>query len=77
MLHACAACLFRHRDGVWRSADSVPRGAHGRPVAHVAVNGHGSYPEAGTIPRIFFTANDQTSEAGAVWDPVSPLPGIS
>ena len=34
-------CLFRHRDGVWRSADAVPRSEQGRPLAYVAVNGHG------------------------------------
>ena len=48
----------------------MPRTADGRPIAHVAVNGHGSYPAAGTIPRIFYAANDQTSDRGAVWDPV-------
>jgi hypothetical protein len=55
---------------VWRSAKDVPRSEGGRPLAHIAVNGHGSYPTAGTIPRIFFAANDQTSNQGAVWDPV-------
>ncbi|KAK9902691.1 hypothetical protein WJX75_002901 [Coccomyxa subellipsoidea] len=59
----------RHQDGVWRSAKDVPRSEGGRPLAHIAVNGHGSYPTAGTIPRIFFAANDQTSNQGAVWDP--------
>ncbi|CAL8466419.1 g5955 [Coccomyxa elongata] len=58
----------RHQDGVWRSAREVPRSEAGRPLAHIAVNGHGSYPIAGTIPRIFFAANDQTSNQGAVWD---------
>ena len=44
----------RHRDGVWRSADEVPQGPGGRPLAFIAVNGHGAYPVAGTIPRIFY-----------------------
>lgn len=64
----CCAC--RHQDGVWRSAGKVPRSETGRPLAHIAVNGHGSYPIAGTIPRIFFAANDHTSNQGAVWDTV-------
>ncbi len=55
---------------MWRSAGNVPRSEGGRPLAHIAVNGHGSYPIAGTIPRIFFAANDQTSNQGAVWDTV-------
>ncbi|KAK9838553.1 hypothetical protein WJX81_007080 [Elliptochloris bilobata] len=59
----------RHRDGVWRSADEVPQGPGGRPLAFVAVNGHGAYPVAGTIPRIFYAANDQTSDEGLRWSP--------
>ena len=55
---------YRHRDGVWRSADELPRAADGRVQAFVALNGHGSYPEAGTIPRVFFAFNDQTSDKG-------------
>lgn len=61
----------RHMDGVWRSADEVPRGKDGRVLAHVALNGHGSYPSAGFIPRNLLAFNDYTSNRGAVWDPVS------
>ena len=31
----------RHIDGVWRSADEVPRSSQGRPLAYVAENGYG------------------------------------
>lgn len=62
---------------MWRSAGNVPRSEGGRPLAHIAVNGHGSYPIAGTIPRIFFAANDQTSNQGAVWDTVRSPPDSS
>ena len=65
------AALCRHMDGVWRSADEAPRGADGRLLAHVALNGHGSYPTAGFIPRNLLAFNDYTSDQGAVWDPVS------
>ena len=58
-------------DGVWRSADEAPRGSDGRLLAHVALNGHGSYPTAGFIPRNLLAFNDYTSNQGAVWDPVS------
>ena len=63
--------LCRHMDGVWRSADEAPRGRDGRVLAHVALNGHGSYPAAGFIPRNLLAFNDYTSNQGAVWDPVS------
>lgn len=49
---------------MWRSADEVPRSEGGRPVAYVAENGHGSYPTAGTIFRLFFVINDYTSVDG-------------
>ncbi|CAL5225933.1 g8728 [Coccomyxa viridis] len=61
----------RHMDGVWRSADDVPRGKDGRILAHIALNGHGSYPTAGFIPRNLLAFNDYTSNQGAVWDPDS------
>ena len=67
------SALRRHMDGVWRSADEVPRGKDGRVIAHVALNGHGSYPTAGFIPRNLLAFNDYTSNQGAVWDPVSPF----
>ena len=56
---------------MWRSADDVPRGKDGRILAHIALNGHGSYPTAGFIPRNLLAFNDYTSNQGAVWDPVS------
>lgn len=59
----------RHRDGMWRSADSVPLSSDGRPMAYIAENGHGSYPTAGTILRLFFVINDYTSANGHKWDP--------
>ena len=42
----------------------MPRSAEGRPLSYVALNGHGSYPIAAWIPRIFFAFNDQTSDQG-------------
>ncbi|KAK9857191.1 hypothetical protein WJX84_004091 [Apatococcus fuscideae] len=57
----------RHRDGVWRSADEMLRGDDGRPKAFIATNGHGSYPEPGTVPRVFFIFPDETSDQGHVW----------
>ena len=54
----------RHRDGLWRSADEVPRSKDGRPLAYIAENGHGSYPVAGTIWRLFGVINDYTSDTG-------------
>jgi len=59
----------RHIDGTWRSADEVPRTPEGRPRAFVAINGHGSYPYPGRIIRLFGAFNDNTSDAGPVWDP--------
>eukprot|EP00891_Asterochloris_glomerata_P006031 jgi/Astpho2/6031/Aster-03988 len=57
-----------HRDGVWKSGGEMPRSAEGRPLSYVALNGHGSYPMAAWIPRIFFAFNDQTSDKGPQWD---------
>ncbi len=60
-----SSCLVgRHRDGCWRSADEVPLSASGRPNAYIAENGHGSYPVAGTILRLFCVINDYTSSDG-------------
>lgn len=58
--------VSRHQDGVWRSADEVPMTADGRLQAHVALDGHGSYPQSGFIPRVFFAFNDRTSTKGAL-----------
>ncbi|DBB18049.1 TPA: hypothetical protein ACH3X3_003041 [Trebouxia sp. C0006] len=58
----------RHRDGRWVSANDMPRTPDGRPLSYVALNGHGSYPRAGFIPRIFLAFNDRTGQ-GQVWDP--------
>ncbi len=51
------------REGVWLSADHKDIVYEGstHPVVHVARNGHGSYPRAGTHVRIFGFANDITS----------------
>lgn len=40
----------------------MPRTAEGRPLSYIAVNGHGSYPRAGFIPRIFLAFNDRTGK---------------
>ena len=42
----------------------------GRPKAFIATNGHGSYPEPGTVPRVFFIFPDETSDQGEllIWD---------
>ncbi|KAL0034634.1 hypothetical protein WJX77_000317 [Trebouxia sp. C0004] len=58
----------RHRDGRWVSANGMPRTPDGRPLSYVALNGHGSYPRAGFIPRIFLAFNDRTGQ-GQLWDP--------
>ena len=50
----------RHRDGIWRSANGVPRSPEGRPLAYVAVNGHG-----GCMKWLFIrleASNNQTAE---------------
>ena len=52
----------RHRDGRWVSANDMPRTPDGRPLSYVALNGHGSYPRAGFIPRIFLAFNDRTGQ---------------
>lgn len=52
----------RHRDGRWVAADEMPRTADGRPLSYIAINGHGSYPRAGFIPRIFLAFNDRTGK---------------
>ena len=59
------ASTRRHVDGVWRSADEVPRTADGRPVSYIALHGHGSYPVTGRIVRLFGAFNDHTSARGA------------
>ena len=59
-LQCLSVCRCRHRDGIWLSADEMPRTADGRPLSYVAINGHGSYPRAGFIPRIFLAFNDRT-----------------
>lgn len=63
------ACARRHRDGVWRSANEVPQGPGGRPLAFVAVNGHGAYPIAGTIPRIFYAVRRSRASHALVKSP--------
>lgn len=63
-LRPASCCMCRHRDGVWRSADEVPLTPAGRIKAHIALDGHGSYPEAGFIPRVYFAFNDLTSNQG-------------
>ena len=35
----------RPQDGQWVEAGRVPRGAGGRPLAYVALHGHGVYPQ--------------------------------
>ena len=60
----------RHVDGVWRSADEVPRTADGRPISYVALHGHGSYPVTGRIIRLFGAFNDYTSARGKSEPPV-------
>ena len=40
----------------------MPRTADGRPLSYIAINGHGSYPRAGFIPRIFLAFNDRTGK---------------
>ena len=42
----------------------MQRSEEGRPKAFIATNGHGSYPEPGTVPRVFFIFPDETSDQG-------------
>jgi len=56
-------------EGVWLSAKHnhiIYEGTH--PIVHVAINGHGSYPRAGTYVRIFGFGNDITCK-GKKWIP--------
>lgn len=62
--HGLLRWQCRHRDGVWRSADELPLTQDQRIQAHIALDGHGSYPQAGLIPRVFFAFNDRTSSRG-------------
>lgn len=67
----------RHRDGRWVAADEMPRTADGRPLSYIAINGHGSYPRAGFIPRIFLAFNDRTGKGGKVdQHSTAYLPGL-
>ncbi|KAG2501239.1 hypothetical protein HYH03_001046 [Edaphochlamys debaryana] len=59
----------RNIEGEWCPAAQVPRSPCGRLLGFVAINGHGIYPTAGTIPRLFLIANDRTSAEGPVWAP--------
>ncbi|KXZ46481.1 hypothetical protein GPECTOR_43g917 [Gonium pectorale] len=59
----------RNIEGEWVPARRVPRSPCGRILGYVAINGHGVYPTCGTIPRLFFLANDRTSSRGPVWNP--------
>lgn len=34
----------RSRDGMWVEGRRVPRTPEGRPIAYVALHGHGTYP---------------------------------
>lgn len=60
----------RPRDGEWVGGDLVPRAMpSGRPIAYVALHGHGTYPRTGTIHRHFWLGNDKCSDQGVMWDP--------
>ncbi|GAB4823799.1 hypothetical protein N2152v2_010845 [Parachlorella kessleri] len=61
----------RSRDGMWVEGSRVPRNEHGRPLAYVALHGHGVYPMAARIPRHFFLGNDLTSGRGPTWAPAT------
>jgi len=51
-------------EGVWFPAHSKEISYEGtHPIVHVAVNGHGSYPRAGTHVRIFGFGNDITCKS--------------
>jgi hypothetical protein len=59
----------RSRDGEWVPGPMVPRTRAGRPVAYVALHGHGNYPNPGTVLRHFCLGNDRCSAEGPVWLP--------
>ncbi len=40
----------RNHDGCWVAAPDVKRTAEGRPIAYVALHGHGTYPVSGKVP---------------------------
>lgn len=68
----CQGVWFNaHRpwDGCWVPAHEVERTAEGRPIAYVALHGHGTYPHAGIIRRAMLFANDQCSACGPEWKP--------
>ena len=59
----------RSRDGEWVDAKNVLAGPSGRPLAFIALHGHGNYPRPGRYVRHFFLGNDLTSSTGPVWCP--------
>ena len=63
----------RPRDGHWVAAAAAPRSPCGRLLAFVARHGHGTYGQAGVIPRAFGFANDHTSGDGPVWRPATAV----
>ena len=40
----------RNHDGCWVAAPDLQRTAEGRPIAYVALHGHGTYPVSGKVP---------------------------
>jgi hypothetical protein len=70
----------RSRDGEWVPGPQVPRDTPGeRPVAYVALHGHGTYPRPGRVLRHFCLGNDKCSDNGPAWLPhrVVLLPNIN
>lgn len=60
----------RARDGCWESGERVLRDAISqRPVAYVALHGHGTYPRPGRVLRHFFLGNDLCADGGVEWRP--------
>lgn len=55
------------KDARWVNSDKVPI-ENGKIVVYSAVNGHGLYPEQGTVFRLFGLTNDYT-EKGIKWEP--------
>lgn len=60
----------RARDGCWEVGERVLRAASSRrPVAYVALHGHGTYPRPGRVLRHFFLGNDLCADGGVEWRP--------
>ncbi len=50
----------RNHDGCWVAAPDVQRTPEGRPIAYVALHGHGTYPVSGKVLLLRLSGMDRT-----------------